>query len=78
MKRVFFVAALAALLASPALVSTPAAAQQGFTPRQSSGAMMQGSMRGGRMMRPMRHKRMMHYRRMHSKKMMHRGHMRSM
>ena len=72
MKRIFFAAAFAAMLATPALLATPAAAQQGFTPGQRSGAMMQrGGMGRSGMMRPMRSKKMMHHRGMHSKKMMH-------
>ena len=71
MKRLLFAAAVAAMLATPALLSSPAAAQQGFTPGQRSGAMMQrGGMGRGGMMRPMRTKKMMHHRGRHSNKMM--------
>ena len=78
MKRILFAAAFAAVLATPALLATPASAQQGFTPGQRSGAMMQrGGMGRSGMMRPVRSKKMMK-RGMRSKKMMMHRRMHSM
>jgi hypothetical protein len=76
MKRVLFVAAIAALLAGPAM-----AQQMRGGSFDGSPGMRGGSMSSGGSMRPMRHsKKMMHRGRMHRKPMMHRRHkmMRSM